>query len=214
MTRHSILIVDDHPLVRRGIRGLLQGQPDFHVVGEAADGLTALHLVEQHRPDVVVLDIVMPMLGGLDLLRQLAQTKLRPRTVVLSLHDDPGYVQQAMRLGAAGYVLKHSASTFLVGAVRDALAGRFFSSCPLPADAAVQPEAAQRHLVDRGELLTAEERLVLRMLAAGASEAQMAPKLAYQPLAIPMLCRNIALKFGLQNPADVRQLATQWAREN
>ncbi|MEN9574059.1 MAG: hypothetical protein RL514_1914 [Verrucomicrobiota bacterium] len=214
MTRHSILIVDDHPLVRRGIRGLLQGQPDFHVVGEAADGLTALHLVEQHRPDVVVLDIVMPMLGGLDLLRQMAQNKVRPRTVVLSLHDDPGYVRQAMQLGAAGYVLKHSASTFLVAAVRDALAGRFFSSCPLAPEAPAQPEAAQSRRVERSELLTAEERLVLRMLAAGVSEEQMAPKLAYQPLAIPMLCRNIALKFGLQNPADVRQLATRWAREN
>jgi DNA-binding NarL/FixJ family response regulator len=154
------------------------------------------------------------MLGGLDLLGQLAQNPSRPRTVVLSLHDDPGYVQQAMRLGAAGYVLKHSASTFLVAAVRDALAGRFFSSCPLGAAAPAESEAAHRQLLDRAELLTAEERLVLRLLAAGASEEQMAPKLAHQPLAVPMLCRNIALKFGLSNPADVRQLATRWAREN
>ena len=91
MNRSTILIVDDHPLVRRGIRGLLQAQPDFQVVGEAADGLTALHLVEELRPDVVVLDIVMPVLGGLDLLRELGGGSGRSRTVVLSLHDDPGY---------------------------------------------------------------------------------------------------------------------------
>ena len=215
MTRHPILIVDDHPLVRRGIRGLLQAQPDFHVIGEAADGLTALHLVEQHHPAVVVLDIVMPVLGGLELLRELGQCRPPPKTVVLSLHDNASYVQQAMRLGAAGYVLKHSASTFLVAAVRDALAGRFFSSCPLPSDFAAQPAAARAsHMVNRSELLTTTERLVLRLMADGASEEQIAPKLAHQSLAVPILCRNIALKFGLTEPAEVRQLAVQWAREN
>lgn len=217
MTRNTILIVDDHPLLRRGIRSLLQAQPDFHVIGEAADGLTAMHLVEEHRPDVVVLDIVMPMLGGLDLLREMNRSsKLAapPRTVVLSLHDDPAYVQQAVQLGAAGYVLKHSASAVLVTAVRDALAGRFFSSCQgaEPTLSQVTPATANRHL-DRRELLTNEERLLLQMMAAGATEEQIAPKLGRRPLAIPILCRNITLKLGLREPSDVRALAAQWARE-
>ena len=215
MNRSTILIVDDHPLVRRGIRGLLQAQPDFQVVGEAADGLTALHLVEELRPDVVVLDIVMPVLGGLDLLRELGGGSGRSRTVVLSLHDDPGYMQQAMRLGAAGYVLKHSASTFLVAAVRTALEGRFYSSCSLSAEATT-PAAGTRTspLTNRSELLTHDERLVLRLLANGSRDEEIAPKMVHQPLPVPMLCRNIALKLGLNEPADVRSLASQWVREH
>lgn len=217
MTRHTILIVDDHPVLRRGIRSLLQNQPDFQVIGEAGDGLTALQLVAQHHPDVMVLDIVMPMLGGLDLLREMGKSpgQTRPRTIVLSLHDDEAYVQQAVQLGAAGYVLKHSASTVLVTAVREVLAGRFFSSCPLSGKAfpPSAPETSHRHF-DRNELLTTEERLLLQMMAAGATEEQIAPKLGRQPLAIPILSRNIALKLGMREPADVRQLAAQWVREN
>ncbi|MBI5801814.1 MAG: response regulator transcription factor [Verrucomicrobia bacterium] len=215
MTRHTFLIVDDHPLLRRGIRSLLQSQPDFHVIGEAGDGLTALNLVALHRPDVVVLDIVMPMLGGLELLREMNQNQSQPppRTIVLSLHDDEAYVQQAMRLGAAGYVLKHSASAGLIPAVREVLAGRF--SCPVSGKTLPQPAPeTSRRIMDRSELLTTEERMVLQMMAAGATEEQIAPKLGRQPLAIPILCRNIALKFGLREPADVRQLAAQWAREH
>lgn len=217
MTRNTILIVDDHPLLRRGIRSLLQAQPDFHVIGDAGDGLTAMHLVEEHRPDVVVLDIVMPMLGGLDLLREMNRSpKLPtpPRTVVLSLHDDPAYVQQAVQLGAAGYVLKHSASAVLVTAVREALAGRFFSSCLVGENALPQLSAvAPKRQLDRRELLTTEERLLLQMMATGATEEQIAPRLGRQPLAIPILCRNIALKLGMREPSDVRSLAAQWARE-
>lgn len=217
MTSCTILIVDDHPLLRRGIRGLLQGQPDFQVIGEAGDGQAALHLVAQHRPDVVVLDIVMPVLGGLELLRQMSKSESqpRPRTIVLSLHDEEAYVRQAMQLGAAGYVLKHSASSVLVTAVREALAGRFYSNCllngktpPPPA-----PEIPRRQF-DRSELLTTEERLLLQLMATGATEEQIAPKLGRQPLAIPILSRNIALKLGMREPADVRQLAAQWAREH
>lgn len=217
MTHHTFLIVDDHPLLRRGIRSLLQSQPDFQVVGEAADGMTALHLIAQHRPDVMVLDIVMPMLGGLELLREMRKNspQISPKTIVLSLHDDEAYVQQAMQLGAAGYVLKHSASAVLVPAVREVLAGRFYSSCSLSGKNLVPlgPEPVRRP-VDRHELLTTEERLLLQLMAAGATEEQIAPKLGRQPLAIPILCRNIALKLGMREPADVRQLAAQWAREH
>ncbi|NDB76062.1 MAG: DNA-binding response regulator [Verrucomicrobia bacterium] len=124
MKKTSILIVEDHPLVRRGIRGLLQVQPDFRVVGEAANGLEALHMIEQLQPEVVITDIVMPMVGGLDLLRELSVQTPRPVLIVLSLFDEPRYVQEATDCGAAAYVLKQSAPTYLVTAIRDALAGR------------------------------------------------------------------------------------------
>lgn len=101
MKKTSILIVEDHPLVRRGIRGLLQVQPDFRVVGEAANGLEALHMIEQLQPEVVITDIVMPMVGGLDLLRELSVQTPRPVLIVLSLFDEPRYVQEATDCGAA-----------------------------------------------------------------------------------------------------------------
>ncbi|NDA67122.1 MAG: response regulator [Verrucomicrobia bacterium] len=119
MKKTSILIVEDHPLVRRGIRGLLQVQPDFRVVGEAANGLEALHMIEQLQPEVVITDIVMPMVGGLDLLRELSVQTPRPVLIVLSLFDEPRYVQEATDCGAAAYVLKQSAPTYLVTAIRD-----------------------------------------------------------------------------------------------
>ena len=212
MTRHKMLIVDDHPLVRRGVRSMLEAQPDFQVIGEAGDCLTALQMVDDLLPDVVVLDIVMPLLGGLDLLRELAHSQHRPRVVVLSLHDDPAYVEQAARLGAAGYILKHSASTFLVPAVRNALVGRFFSSCtpnfrdlPAPGPTKSQP------INDRRELLNADEKLVLRLFAEGQREEEIQPKLKHQPLPLATISRNIAIKLGLPEPGDVQRRARDWS---
>jgi DNA-binding NarL/FixJ family response regulator len=215
MKRHTVLIVDDHPLVRRGIRTLLQSQPDLHIVGEAAEGMTALHLIQLHQPDLVVLDIVMPGVGGVDLLRELARTRSHTKLVVLSLHDDPAYVQEAMRLGASGYVLKHSASTALIPAVRSALSGRFYSSCTPAGEATALPTGLRPHTVtDRTSLLTHEERTVLRLFARGSRDEEVSANLSRTALPLPLLCRNIALKLGLTDTADIRAQASQWVRDN
>ncbi|MFM8469119.1 MAG: response regulator transcription factor [Limisphaerales bacterium] len=211
MNRRTLLIVDDHPLVRHGIRALLQSQPDFRVVGEAAEGMTALHLVEQLQPDMVVLDIVMPGVGGLDLLRQLNRSGSQTKVIVLSLHDDAAYMQEAMRLGAAGYVLKHSASTNLIPAVRAALAGRFFSDCT-SVGATTSSSGEPRPVTDRASLLTQEEHRVLRLLATGMRDEDITAQLGRPTLPLPLLCRNIALKLGLAGAADVRAHASRWAQ--
>lgn len=215
MKRHTVLIVDDHPLVRRGVRTLLQSQPDLHIVGEADEGMTALHLIQLHQPDLVVLDIEMPGVSGVDLLRELARTRSHTRLVVLSLHDNPAYMQEAMRLGASGYVHKHSASTTLIPAVRAALSGRFYSSCT-PTREPAAPSSSQRpHAVtDCANLLTQEERTVLHLLARGSRDEEITAKLSRTSLPLPLLCRNIARKLGLAEAADVRAQAGQWVREN
>lgn len=214
MSATTIVIVEDHPLVRRGIRGLLQAQPDFQIVGEAGNGLEALHLIEQTQPQVVVTDIVMPMVGGLDLLRELAKQMPRPLLIVLSLFDEPRYIQEATEAGAAAYVLKQSAPTFLVTAIRDALAGRFFCTPAISSQALAEIESRFRnHPWNRQDLLNEDERLVLQLLGAGCAPEEISRRLAHQPLAFPLVCRNIALKLGLPSQSDLRPFAQQWAAQ-
>lgn len=210
----SILIVEDHPLVRRGIRGLLQAQPDFRVIGEAANGLEALHLIEQSPPDVVVTDIVMPMVGGLDLLRELARQTPRPLLIVLSLFDDPRYVREATECGAAAYVLKQSAPTFLVTAIRDALAGRFFCTPAVSGQTLKEIENRFRSQPwSRQDLLTDDERLVLHLLGAGCPPEEITRRLAHQPLPLPSVCQSIALKLGLPSQSELKRYAESMAAQ-
>ena len=211
MSATTIVIVEDHPLVRRGIRGLLQAQPDFQVIGEASNGLEALHVIEQTHPQVVITDIVMPMVGGLDLLRELAKQMPRSLLIVLSLFDEPRYIQEATEAGAAAYVLKQSAPTFLVTAIRDALAGRFFCTPAISSQALAEIESRFRnHPWSRQDLLNDDERLVLRLLGSGCAPEEITLRLTHQPLPYPAVCRNIALKLGLPSHADLRPFAEQW----
>ncbi|MBI5801815.1 MAG: response regulator transcription factor [Verrucomicrobia bacterium] len=216
MKTTSILIVEDHPLTRRAIGGLLRAQPDFRVVGEATNGLEALHIIEQVTPDVVITDIVMPMVGGLDLLRELAKQTPRPLLIVLSLFDDPRYVQEATECGAAAYVLKQSAPTFLVTAIRDALAGRFFCTPAISGQALAEIENRFRKQPwNRQELLTDDERLVLQLLGSGCEPEEITRRLAHQPHALPVVCESIIHKLGLPSQADLRRYAEQWtAKQN
>lgn len=212
----SILIVEDHPLTRRAISGLLRAQPDFRVVGEAANGLEALHLIEGSTPDVVITDIVMPVVGGLDLLRELALQTPRPLLIVLSLFDDPRYVKEATDCGAAAYVLKQSAPAFLVTAIRDALAGRFFCTPPVSAQALAEIENRFRAQPwSRQDLLNDVERLVLGLIGSGCAPDEISRRLSHQPLAFPLVCENIVHKLGLAGDADLRRYAEQWtAKQN
>lgn len=210
MKKTSILIVEDHPLVRRGIRGLLQVQPDFRVVGEAANGLEALHMIEQLQPEVVITDIVMPMVGGLDLLRELSVQTPRPVLIVLSLFDEPRYVQEATDCGAAAYVLKQSAPTYLVTAIRDALAGRFFCTPPVSGPALAEIQQRFRNQPwNRQDLLTDDERLVVRLLGTGCTPEEISRRLAHQPLPLPQVYENIVFKLGLSDQAGLRRYAEQ-----
>src|SRR5579872_4581789 len=119
----TILLADDHQIVRQGVRALLEADPDFVVVGEASDGLETLDLAERLRPDVLILDLVMPALNGLEVLRQIGQRAAKTRTVVMSMHADEAHVVHALQNGAAGYVCKSAGLDALAQAVRIVAAG-------------------------------------------------------------------------------------------
>jgi len=127
----KILLADDHPIVRQGLRTLLQAEAGFVMVGEASTGLEALQLVERSKPDVLIIDLMMPGMNGLEVLRQVNKLFPNVRVIVLSMHSNEAYVLEALKHGAAGYVLKESNSADLIQAVREVIAGRRYLSSPL-----------------------------------------------------------------------------------
>jgi len=158
MRMTTIVLADDHHVVRQGLRSLLEAEPDFSVVGEAGDGLEAAQLVERLQPDVLVLDLMMPGLNGLEVTRQVSQRSPRTHVVILSMHPNEAYVLEALRAGAAAYVLKESTSAELVRAVREAVAGRRYLSPPLSEHAIeAYMQKAEPAVLDPYETLTARQ---------------------------------------------------------
>ena len=123
MKKTTVVIAEDHPLVRRGIRGIIESQPDFRVIGEADNGIEALRVIEKIMPDLFVADVVMPGMTGIEVLQHSRRLNPRPKAVFLSLYDNEVYVWSAMRNGASAYILKHSAAEHLISAMRSAMAG-------------------------------------------------------------------------------------------
>jgi len=129
--RITIILVDDHAIVRRGIKALLEFEPDFFIVAEAADGTEALELIQYHNPQILVTDICMPKISGIDLLKIIKKNQWPVKAVVLSMCGDAPYVTSAFEAGAYSYILKEAGTEHLVTAIREAVAGRRYLSCPL-----------------------------------------------------------------------------------
>lgn len=205
-----IVLADDHPIVRQGLRALLEAEADFQVVGEASDGLEAVALVERVKPDVLVLDLMMPGLAGLQVARQTRQRSPWTRIVILSMHADEGYVLEALTAGASAYVLKKSTTGDLVKAIRDAIAGRRFLSPPLSEhliDAYV--EKAKSTPLDSYNTLTPREREVLQLAAEGHPNAAIATRLSISPRTVEMHRASLMRKLSLQNQVELVRYALQ-----
>ncbi len=127
----TIILADDHKIVRQGVRALLEYEPDFNIVGEAGDGAEALTLLERTRPDVLVTDLSMPAYNGIELAQEIRRRHLPTKVVILSMHSDEPYVAKALASGASCYVLKESGVEHTVAAIREALAGGHYVSPPL-----------------------------------------------------------------------------------
>ena len=212
MTTHriTIVLVDDHQIVRQGLKAVLAGEPDLAVVGEGVDGIEAIRLVERHQPDVLVLDMMMPGLNGLDVTREVCARFPRTRAVVLSMHADEGYVLEALRNGAMGYVLKGAASSELVQAVRAAAEGRRFlsdslSDRALETYARIQGAAAS----DAYESLSTREREVLKLIAEGLSNPEIGRRLCLSPRTVDSHYRSLRSKLGLGSRADIIKYAVR-----
>lgn len=205
MSKMKILVVDDHGIVRKGLRFLLDRQPDMEVVGEASDGREAVQLCEELSPHVVIMDVAMPQLNGIDATSQIVKKNPKVGIIMLSMHADESYLVRALSAGAKGYLLKDSAEVDLVRAVQVVAQGRPFFS---PRIAQSLLDDYVRTLQDRGlqdsyELLTDREREVLQLLAEGKSNKEVASILDLSTYTVETHRTNLMHKLNLHNTAEI-----------
>jgi DNA-binding NarL/FixJ family response regulator len=199
-----ILLADDHTLVRQGLRRILEEQPEWRVVAETGNGLEAISLAAELQPDVVVLDIGMPMLNGLEAARQIAKKAPAARVLMLSMHADEVHITKAVEAGAVGYLVKDSADSELVKAVTATAEGTSYFS---PAAAAVlldeyRRSLARRGVTDRYDLLSDREREVLQLMAEGRSTKAIAGLLGVSPATIETHRAHVFEKLDLHSVAE------------
>jgi DNA-binding NarL/FixJ family response regulator len=204
----SIVLADDHQVVRQALRLLLAAEPDLQVVGEAGDGLGVACLVERLRPDVLVVDLMMPGLNGLEVTRQVRERCPATRVVILSMHDNEAYVLEALRNGAAGFILKDASAIEFLAGVRAVASGRRYLSPPL-SDRALEAYAqmAASSVQDPYELLTPREREVLHLAAEGLGASEIAGRLTISPRTAETHRENFMRKLGLHSHADLIRYA-------
>ena len=196
-----VLLADDHTLIRAGLRMVVVSQPDFTVVGEASDGREAVALAEQLKPDVVVMDIGMPSLNGIEACRQIHDSLPGSQVIMLSMHSDEGYVLRALKAGAKGYMLKDSAEADLASAIRAVRAGKSFFS---PAVSKILLEDYMRKLKRTGaedsfDLLSPREREVLQLVAEGKSSKEVANLLSLSVYTVETHRAKLMQKLNLHN---------------
>jgi len=204
-----VLLVDDHALVREGIRSLLQLQSDIDVVGEAGDGKEAIQKTRELKPDVVVMDISMPSMGGIEATRQIIKENPSARIVILSRYDNLSYARSLLEAGALGYVPKKAVSTELAAAIRAVYNGDVFLHPSIVKGVAkdyVQLIRSERK-TEPYERLTDREKEILKLLAEGYSSHQIAERLYLTTKTVLNYRRNITEKLGVENPAQLIRYA-------
>ena len=205
MDHVRVLIADDHGIVRAGIRHLLEQQTDMEVAGEAEDGREAVRLAEQLAPDVVVMDLAMPNLNGIEATAQIVKSSPNTRVIVLSMYDHEEYLVRALAAGIKGYLLKDSAQLDVVRAIRAVVTGRSFFS-PTIAQKLVEEYTRQlqgKGLADYYDLLTEREREILQLLAEGKSNREAAALLNVSPYTVETHRTHLMRKLNLHNTAEL-----------
>jgi DNA-binding NarL/FixJ family response regulator len=204
----KLLLADDHQVVRQALRSLLEPKVPCMVVGEAADGLEALTLLDALKPDQLILDMQMPGLSGLEVIKHARQRQSSTNIVVLSMHGNEGYVREAMRAGASAYVLKEAAAEELIHAVREAAAGRRFLSTALSEraiDAYIQQVTGPN--LDLYDTLSEREREVLFLSAQGITTAEIAKRLVISVRTVESFRSKLMRKLDLRNQTDLVRYA-------
>jgi DNA-binding NarL/FixJ family response regulator len=199
-----VLVVDDHAIVRHGLRGILGSQPDFEVAGEAADGVEAVIATRRLEPHLVVMDVSMPRMTGLQAAREIARQWPSVRVVMLSMHDDEQFFFEALAAGASGYVLKSGVDRELIDACRATMRGEPF----------IYPEAAAALVRDflangepPGRVLTDREEQVLKLLAEAHTNQQIADALVISPKTVDRHRTNILQKLGMHDRVELTRYA-------
>jgi len=200
-----ILLADDHTVMRAGLRALLERQPNLEVVGEAENGRQTVQLSASLRPDVVVMDIGMPILNGIEATKEIVNQRLATAVVILSMYSDESYVMRALKAGARAYLLKDSAAADLISAIHAVSQGKSFFS---PKVSRILAEdyvriLKQKGAVDSYDLLTSREREILQLLAEGKTNKEVATTLNISPYTVETHRSHILEKLNLHTPAEL-----------
>lgn len=198
-----IFLVDDHTVLRTGLRLFLQTQPDLEVVGEASDGEEALRLLPQVKPDLVLLDLSMPGMGGLSVLKLAVQHQQGLKVIVLTMHDDAEFLREALMSGAMGYILKRAADSELLTAVRKVAAGETYVYPSLAAKLLSPPPTEEENAVK----LSSRETEVLELIAQGFTQQEIAERLVVSVKTVETHKARIGLKLGLRTRAQLVRYA-------
>jgi two-component system invasion response regulator UvrY len=204
MNKIRILLADDHAMLRAGLRALLSDERDFEVVGEAGDGREAVALAEELRPDVVVMDISMPGIGGLEAIDRILAREPAARILVLSAHEDAMHARRVLKAGAVGYLTKRSAAEALMQAIRQVHQGKTFLEAEIAQQLAMQQLNGERNPLD---MLSEKEFKVFLALAKGQSVADIAEVMSLSPRTIGTHLYNIKQKLGASNSAELAIIA-------
>lgn len=204
----TVLLADDHPIVRQGLRHLFENEPGVVIVGEASDGLQAVQLAEKFKPNVLILDLMMPDLNGLEVLRQVEERSPGTSSIVLSMQSADVYVVEALKAGALGYVLKETGPSELLGAVQQVLRGQRYLS-PRISERLIDVllENTEKLPADPYQSLTNREREVLQMAAEGLSTAEIAKRLSISPRTAELHRGRMMNKLSLHNQTDLIRYA-------
>lgn len=205
MGKIRILIADDHGIVRKGLRLELEQHEEFEVVGEASDGREAVRVAEELGPDIVIMDIAMPNLNGIDAAAQMLKRSAQTRVIILSMHSDESYLTRALTAGVKGYLLKETADLDLFRAVQAVAQGKVFFS-PAIANTLLEDymrQLQQRGLQDSYDLLTDREKEILQLLAEGRSNKEVASTLDLSTYTVETHRTHIMQKLNLHSAADI-----------
>ncbi|HBY62202.1 MAG TPA: DNA-binding response regulator [Solibacterales bacterium] len=206
LKKTRILLADDHAVVRGGFRMLLAAQPDLEVVGEASNGREAVELAASLQPDVIVMDVTMPELNGIEATRRIAQDAPRVRVLALSMHKDAVYVREILRAGARGYLLKDSEESALIEAVRAVARGEAFLS-PAVSDAVLSDY--RKHVTDPIDLLSSREREVLQRIGEGQTNKEIAAALNLSVYTVEAHRGRIMEKLNLHSTGELVRFAVR-----
>ncbi len=206
-----VLLADDHAVLRSGLRLLLTSQNEFEVIGEASSGIETLSLAEELQPDLILLDLSMPTLGGLDVLPTLRKLVPSTRILILTMHDDPQYLRQALKHGASGYVLKKAADAELLSAMRGVLCGEVYvhPSMTRVLLEDMLPESQSTNKEYEWESLSEREQEVLKMVALGHTSAEIASQLNLSAKTVETYRTRGMEKLGLRTRAALVRFALQ-----
>lgn len=204
----TIVLAEDHAVVRQALKVLLETDPEFEIVGETSDGLETVSLVEKLRPDVLLLDLIMPSLNGLEVTRQICQRAPEVRVVVLSMHADEEYVLEALGNGAMGYVLKDSGASELIDAIKSVMKGQRYLS-PQLNERAIQyyAQSAESAPVRPYDKLTNREREVLQLSAEGHSIPEIGRRLSISARTAETHRANVMRKLGMHTQGELIRFA-------